>query len=154
MTEKTSLKDFVKDNYPLIATIGIMGALTALILELTEFTLLAFVPLALMFILTWELVSQFPVIEKCGWRLVSFMILIVSFFIIIGGYIFTAYIVTFYKLFIFGVFFGVYMIIWWLVLKKIKMPNRIRMGLLYIGEIFLIYSALESATYIIGLLNI
>ena len=46
-----------------------MGALTALLLNLTSFTLLTFVPLALMFILTWELVSQFPVIEECGWRL-------------------------------------------------------------------------------------
>ena len=59
MNKKTELKEFIDDNYRLIAIIGVFGGLTAYFsniktIELSFFCFLIFL------VLSWELLNSFP----------------------------------------------------------------------------------------------
>lgn len=166
MTEKVSLGDFIREKYPLVATIGVFGAVTALFSRLEGIGDIAFVTLMIFFVLMWELLDSFPEIKvplKSSIRLLIFQFLMILFLMGVGWYILVTYVSVYYELFLLAVVLGVYSLISIEIIVRIRLFERIHneiKGELYgiikfilllfiVGIVFV--SGANSASFIIGL---
>jgi len=128
MSEKIHLKDFIKDHYSLIATIGIFGALTAFFVNLEGVQDIAFIPLMIFFVLMWELMDSFPEIEiplTSSIKLLAFEFLMIILFMAVGYYLLVTYVSIYYKIFSLVGFLGVYSYISMKILLRIRFFERI-----------------------------
>ena len=165
LSEKVTLKKFICDNYPLIASLGVFGALTTLFTRFTDAPYLSFISFAIFFILTWEFIDSFPEIEMSSIRFVAFEFLTVALFIFVGLYIFTTYVATFWKLFVFLSLLVVYSAILITLYLRLKLSERIqkkipegklsiaKMVILLSVMLVLMFLAIYSANYIIDSLR-
>jgi hypothetical protein len=129
MTEKVELKKFVQDHYPLIATIGVFGAITALFVRLEGFEDVAFIPMMIFFVLMWELIDSFPEIEvplKSSVKLLVFQFLMIIFLLAVGWFILTEYVSVYYKIFALALFLGIYSVATLKIFEKLTLFERIR----------------------------
>lgn len=163
--EKIALRSFIRENYQLIASIGVFGALTTLFTRLENASYLSFVTFAMFFILTWEFVDSFPDIEKSSIRFIAFELLTMILMIFVGLYIFTTYVTVFWKLFVFLSMLVLYSAISIVLYQRFKLSSRIqrripegrlrsigKMAFLLISTIILLLAASFSANYIIDYL--
>jgi hypothetical protein len=108
MTERIELRDFIRDHYPLIATIGVFGALTALFVRIEGFEFIAFIPLMIFFVLMWELIDSFPEMQiplkGASRRLAVFFVLMMILLIGIAWFIFVEYVISYYQIISFSLF--------------------------------------------------
>lgn len=128
MNEKVSLRDFLKKNHPLIATIGVFGALTALFMRFEKVPFLAFITLMILVLLMWELFDLFPEIEvlfRSSMRLMIFEFLMIALLMAIGWFILDTYIRIYYRPFTFTVFLGLYAVVSVELFEKIRLSERI-----------------------------
>lgn len=126
--EKISLKDFIKENYPLIATIGVFGALTTLFVRLEELPHLAFITLMIFVVLTWELLDLFPEIEvpfRSSMKLMVFEFLMIILLMVVGWYILDTYVRIYYRVFTLTSLLGIYSVITIKVLEKLRLFGRV-----------------------------
>jgi len=166
MTEKITLRKFICDNYPLIASLGVFGALTTLFTRFENAPYLSFISFAIFFVLTWEFVDSFPEIEMSSIRFIAFEFLTVALFIFVGYYIFTTYVAIFWKLFVFLSLLVVYSAISITLYLRLKLSERIqkkipegrlrsiaKMVILLSVMLVLMFLAINSANYIIDSLR-
>jgi hypothetical protein len=163
---KITLRSFIEKNYQLITSIGVFGALTTLFTRLENASYLSFVTFAMFFILTWEFVDSFPVIEKSSIRFVAFELLTMILMVFVGYYIFTTYVTAFWKVFVFLSMLVLYPAISIVLYQRFKLSSRIqrripegrlrsigKMAFLLTSTIILLLAASFSANYIIDLLE-
>jgi hypothetical protein len=163
---KIALRNYIRENYQLIASIGVFGALTTLFTRLENAPYLSFVTFAMFFILTWEFVDSFPDMEKSSMRFIAFEMLTMILMIFVGLYIFTTYITAFWKLFVFLSMLVLYSAISIALSQRFKLYSRIqrripegrlrsisKMALLLISTIALVLVSIFSANYIIDLID-
>lgn len=152
MTKKVGLSEFIKEKYPLIATIGVFGAVTALFLRLEGIEDIAFITLMIFLVLMWELLDSFPEIGvplKSSIRLVIFQFLIIVFLMAVGWYIIVTYIVIFYRAFAFALLLGLYTAVFMIGIHKVRLSERIQQKVK--GKL---YSLIENLILIVAILVI
>ena len=166
--EKVRLVQFIKDNYPLIATIGVFGALTTLFVRLDELPHLAFISLMIFVVLTWELLDLFPEIEvpfTSSMKLMVFEFLIIILFMVVGWYILDSYVRIYYRIFTLTTLFGIYSVITIKVLERLRLFGIVhrklkgegykvaRFFMLIMIFIIIIFSAIYSSYYLNNLIE-
>lgn len=137
MSEKVSLKQFVDDNYPLIASMGVAGALTAFFTRLENADLLAFMSFLMFAVLILELAEMFPEIERATLKLNLFKIFSLALFVLAGFYVLEAY--WGYLLFLGAV---LSILIGWLFLnflRRLPIYKKLVRTLLLIGLMILVF---------------
>lgn len=166
MSEKITLRKFIQDNYYLIASLGVFGALTTLFTRFTDAPYLSFISFAIFFVLTWEFIDSFPEIEMSSIRFVAFELLAVALFIFVGLYIFATYVTAFWELFVFLTLLAVYSAISITIYLRLKLAERIqqkipegrlrsiaKMVILLGVMLALMFLAIQSSNYIVNALK-
>jgi len=166
MSEKVTLKKFICDNYPLVASLGVFGALTTLFTRFTDAPYLSFISFAIFFILTWEFIDSFPEIEMSSIRFVAFEVLAITLFIFVGLYIFTTYVTALWKLFVFLSLLAIYLAISimlylrlglferiWKKIPEGRLQSIVKIVILLSVVFVLVFLATQSANYIIDFLR-
>lgn len=166
MSKKVSLREFIKENYHLVATIGVVGALTALFTRLEEASYLAFITFMMFILLTWELLVSFPKSEEASLNVTLFEYLVMGLLFALGMFVINAYKVYLAMLSpIF--FFGLYSVVSIKLIQKFKLFERIRertpqdkpyssiiRGLILFTVVGItLYLAMLSANYVINLIK-
>lgn len=129
MSERIELREFIKENYQLIATIGVFGALTALFLRIEGFELIAFIPLMIFVVLMIELLVSFPKIllplEGTSYRLAFFYALLMLLLVGVSWYVLVEYVTVYYQIFLLSIFIGAYIYIGTMIEDRLKLFERL-----------------------------
>jgi hypothetical protein len=130
MSKRVELNDFIKDNYQLIATIGVFGALTALFVRIEGFEFIAFIPLMIFFVLTWELLDSFPDIKlplkNSSYKLAIFEVLMIILLLGVAWFILAEYVTLYYQLILFAIFVSVFVYVPIAIVDRTKVYERIK----------------------------
>jgi len=91
MSQKVCLRDFVKENYPLIASMGVTGALTALFTRFENTEVLVVISFLMFVLLDLELWLAFQKVKDASLNLEIFEMLTMILLINIGVYLLQTY---------------------------------------------------------------
>jgi len=95
LSKKASLKEFIDDNYHLIAAMGVTAAFFALSSRLEQGESLAVISLLMLGLLDWELLAKMPSPNEASLRLIVFGFLVQMLLVYAGLYVFAFYLEEF-----------------------------------------------------------
>jgi len=143
---KLTLREFINENYRLFTTMGVVGGLTTLFVRLEEGEYLVAIGFAMFFLLVLELWRAFPKYNESSRMLNAFKILVNSFMVFVGMYVFMFFIEQLYVILI-TIFIVLYSGV---VLRFLQRSEKTRWIILVISAFFTGIIGVILIQYLLG----
>jgi hypothetical protein len=115
LPRKVDLREFVKENYQLLASMGVFGGLTALFTRIENAEYLSFVSFMMFVVLGFELWAKFPIRKEESLNLIIFEYLSYSLVLSVLGYV-----ILYYGAYVFGALVGILIFLGGIILKSVR----------------------------------